>query len=972
MYAAEEAFASVSGANRLHCSILGGAGNERSVMPPTTSQSYQSYAYDASSSGRDLVLVVGFLAAIAIIYVLDATSDSVRCAAMSLVGVAALAWSVRATRIDPRWLLLALVMEETLPYVSIIPLDPETGRWFIRFPLLLAFAIPAVPVAWRSGILRQGDFRLWLIYFAWGAITVAYSIAPTTSGGRLLADVLVFFVLAVVASGVHEESEVEDVLGRLLVGLAILQVLMLIALLAFPSDLSWSEDDAGILRFSGIFTAPNEVGAITLATVGVALAYWHAAASRWRRAGIVLIMAMSVVFAGLADSRSIFVALAVGCSGYMVWRYRAKGAAVVLLFVLAAGGVYASMSMMSKTYVNRDLDTLTGRKQAWNFEVYKVERHPILGYGYSVEGEIFKDRYFQNWEIFWDRGANTPLHNGYLSVAVGLGIPALALLAYLFLRPWISLFRSKDDPWRLKPLFFFIVLPCLILGFDETGVAEPRYVKGVVLFLCWMIAERRRIASLSEVTLVVQSTRWSPFTVNARMVGMLIAGILLLGATRSWAANFYIDAARGSDSNPGTSQSAPWKTLNKANHFPFSRGDVVHLARGSMWRETLRPQQRDDSNFSGVTFTAYGAGDPPTINGADALSQWSPAGGEVYAAPLDKLVYNVFVDQGPGWGLAHACCLPGSACAPSQKRNPIRGATCSIGAMRPGSWYWSGPSPSGSSPANTLYVWLPDGSAPSGHVVEAVTREADVLGYAKSDQLDNLTIDGLRLIEAGLRAISLQSGDAAGCCGSRGIGTGRGISGLTVRNCVIERTGTGQFDDNSYGNAITIINASAPVVENNHVSYAGNHGNCINVQNSNGARVLNNVVDHWNHNGIDIKGSRGVLVDGNTAHDQAGMGAGFYTEFSADVTFSHNRVYNVSNGFQVSVGTAATLLDNTIGSAATGIYFGPRAFSLTMRNNSLDSCSVAVAGDGSGTISQDHNAWGPSPRFMIAGRQALF
>lgn len=935
-------------------------------MPLTTPHPYTSET--STARARDLVLLLGFVVAVAIIYVLDATSDMVRWGAIGLAGAALVVWAVRATRIDPRWLVLALVLEETLPYLNIIPLDPETGRWFLRFPFLIAFAIPAVPLAWRSGVLTKGNFRWWLIYFGWAALTVAYSIAPTTSGGRWVADVLVFFILAVVASRVEEESDVDQVLGRLMIGLAILQFLMLVAFVAFPSDLSWNEDDAGILRFSGIFSAPNEVGAVTLATVGVGLAYWHAA-SKWSRVGLAAVMVMALAFAGLADSRSTIVALAVGCSAYLVWRYRAKGMAVVLLFALAAGGVYGSMSVMSKTYVNRDVETLTGRKEAWKFEVYKVEQHPLLGYGYSVEGEIFQDRYFQNWEIFWDRGANTPLHNGYLSVAVGVGLPALALLLYLFVRPFLSLFRSKDDPWRLKPIFFLVVLPCFILGLDETGVAEPRYVKGITLFLCWMIAERRRLLAHAEVTLEVQSARWQPFAVNARMVGMLIAGMLLIGATRSFAADYYIDAARGSDSNPGTSQSSPWKTLNQANHFQFNRGDVVHLARGSMWRETLRPYGPGDANFAGVTFTAYGAGGPPTINGADAVARWSPAGNAVYSAPMDKLVYNLFVDQGPGWGLARACCLPGSGCAPSPKRNPTRGATCSFGPMRPGSWYWSGPAPSGGDPANMLYVWLPDGSAPSGHQVEAVTREADVLGWAPRDQLDNLKIDGLRLIQAGLRAISLQSGDAAGCCGSRGIGGGRGISGLLVRNCVIERTGTGQFDDGSYGNAITIINATAPLVENNHVSYAGNHGNCINVQNSNGARVLNNMVEHWNHNGIDIKGSRGVLVDGNTAHDQTEMGAGFYAEFSSEVTFSHNRVYNVSNGFQVSVGTAATLLDNTIESAATGVYFGPRAVTLTMRNNSLNSCRVAVAGDGAGSISQDHNLWGASPRFVIAGRQ---
>src|SRR5262249_41210316 len=151
-----------------------------------------------------------------------------------------------------------------------------------------------------------------------------------------------------------------------------------------------------------------------------------------------------------------------------------------------------------------------------------------------------------------------------------------------------------------------------------------------------------------------------------------------------------------------------------------------------------------------------------------------------------------------------------------------------------------------------LYVWLPNGDDPSRHSIEAVTRAFGVAGYVQNHQLDGLVLDHLEIVETGLRGINLESEDSAGCCGSRGVGNGVGLSGLQIRRCVVRQTGTGPFDDGSYGNAITIINATAPVVEDNQVSYCGNHGNCINVQNANGARITGNHVDHWNHNGIDV------------------------------------------------------------------------------------------------------------------------
>lgn len=921
-----------------------------------------------SRRGWASLLALGVVSAVLILGVLNASSDMIRWEALGAISLVALGCAVYATIVDQKWLVIALVLEETLPYLNILPFDKESGRWFLRLPLLLAFAIPATISAWKSGILGQGAFRLFLIYFAWAAISLIYSLKPGISAGRLFADSLEFLVLVAVVADIKDPQDMDKVLGRLVAACAILAFLNLLALFAFPSSLTWVDDESGVLRFSGITTTPNAMGGMMRATIGAGLVFWAASSGR-RRAFVALVMVLSIVFAALADSRSTFIALTLGCAAYLVWRYRFKGMAGILLLAVIAVAFYGTISVSNKAYFNRDVTTLTGRTYAWEFELQKIRERPLLGYGYDIEGEIFQDRYFQEWSTFWDQGVNTSTHNSYLSVAVGLGIPALLFWLYIFLKPWIWIFRGNDDEgWRLKQLFFFVGLPAIIMGFDETGLAQPRYADGVVLFLCWMIVERRRLLAQAEVLLDAHSVR-PLFAASARIAGALLLSSVLLFPARSWASDYYVDAVQGRDANSGLNPSTPWKTLNKINHFQFRPGDIVHLARGSTWRETLQPQGREDANFRGVTITSYGTGNLPTINGADEVSNWTPAGSGIYSARMDKKVYNLFVNQAPGWGLFQACCLPGSNCAPSPRTNPVHGESCAIGPMRAGSWYWSGAAPSGGGLANTLYVWLPDGSAPTGRLIEAVVRPMDVLTWVPKDQLDNFKLDGLRLIQAGLRAISLQSGDRAGCCGSRGVASGRGISGLAVRNCIVERTGTGMFDEGSYGNAITIINATAPLVENNRVSFSGDHGNCINVQNSNGARVLNNMVDHWNHNGIDIKGSRDVLVDGNSARDQPAFGAGFYAEYCENVTFSHNRVYNVSNGFQIALESSATIIDNYIQSAATGVFFGPRSIALKLERNTMNSCSIAFEGDGSGSLQQDNNSWGTNPRFMVHGRE---
>ena len=275
----------------------------------------------------------------------------------------------------------------------------------------------------------------------------------------------------------------------------------------------------------------------------------------------------------------------------------------------------------------------------------------------------------------------------------------------------------------MKPIFFFLVLPAFILGLDETGLADPRYVKGVIFFLCWAIAERRMFVSEQALRTEVSLDGSNWFTVGSRVAAFLLALNLIAMTGRALAGDYYVDAANGNDGQAGTAPQSAWRTLARVNRFAFHPGDSVHLARGSIWREDLKPAAPGASNFAGVMFTAYGNGQLPTINGSDPITRWSRSDSGVYSSPVAGRVFNVFADGQPGWGLAHACCGPSQRCSATSPKAYIKGQTCAIGAMQPGSWYWSEAGGSG----GTLYVWLPDSSDPSAHFIEAVTRPFGVI-----------------------------------------------------------------------------------------------------------------------------------------------------------------------------------------------------------------------------------------------------
>jgi O-antigen ligase len=227
-------------------------------------------------------------------------------------------------------------------------------------------------------------------------------------------------------------------------------------------------------------------------------------------------MVAAVALSGLADSRSPFVGMAVGGLLYLIWKYRFR--AVPIIFALGLVG-FGLVSFVNPEYLNRgDVTSLTGRTEVWDFAVEKIKQRPLLGYGFEVEGQIMLAHDFPIWWGPWEEGPRSSIHSEYLSKAVSLGVPALLFWVFFFVRPWLALFRRKDDPWNLKPLFFLIVVPILILNLTESTAGECRYSVGMIATLCWALAERQRLAMLqrrpdaipSQVIILKPVTRTAP------------------------------------------------------------------------------------------------------------------------------------------------------------------------------------------------------------------------------------------------------------------------------------------------------------------------------------------------------------------------------------------------------------------------------------------------------------------------------
>lgn len=77
----------------------------------------------------------------------------------------------------------------------------------------------------------------------------------------------------------------------------------------------------------------------------------------------------------------------------------------------------------------------------------------------------------------------------------------------------------------------------------------------------------------------------------------------------SFTGTVYYVSNDGSDSNSGTSPSSPWATISKVNSASLISGDAVLFRRGDEFRGHI-------TGKAGVTYSAYGTGDKPIINGS--------------------------------------------------------------------------------------------------------------------------------------------------------------------------------------------------------------------------------------------------------------------------------------------------------------------------------------------------------------------
>ncbi len=118
-----------------------------------------------------------------------------------------------------------------------------------------------------------------------------------------------------------------------------------------------------------------------------------------------------------------------------------------------------------------------------------------------------------------------------------------------------------------------------------------------------------------------QQQNWRDGSCVPRWVVFLSAGLifLIVGAGQVEAATYYVNAATGNDSSPGSLEQ-PWKSITRAVG-SLQPGDTV-LVRGGLYRESINAQINGTADKR-ITIKAYPS-ETPVLEGTMVIQGWTP------------------------------------------------------------------------------------------------------------------------------------------------------------------------------------------------------------------------------------------------------------------------------------------------------------------------------------------------------------
>ncbi|MCU7495171.1 MAG: O-antigen ligase family protein [Ignavibacteria bacterium] len=365
---------------------------------------------------------------------------------------------------------------------------------YLRIGILALTGIAGIVKYLRLLPVNKGrmpvHFLLLGLFLVFALLSVSYSIDKEFTFIRTASFFALGGFLLGFDSWLKEEEQFEKALNVIFFFVAISVIINSLALVLLPSRVWWWEAEE---RFLGLWDHPNTLGGFCMLSYPVLL--WKLGRSENLNTRLILValLLLTVSMHYLSGSRtSIVVAVAGLITWFLVQKKVLKAGLTAALFILLAVIFVQFKPQVFEREGDRKLTDLTGREEFWQGAGILISERPLQGYGYSVEGKVWEDaRFYDPKNSLWAGSSRSSLHNGYISVAIGVGLLAFVLWCIILLIPlWRVSFTPASD---YKALIISMIIMILLSNFAESAITGGNSINSVFFWIAWVLAGRAAI-----------------------------------------------------------------------------------------------------------------------------------------------------------------------------------------------------------------------------------------------------------------------------------------------------------------------------------------------------------------------------------------------------------------------------------------------------------------------------------------------
>ncbi len=321
----------------------------------------------------------------------------------------------------------------------------------------------------------------------WCGLSVLTSWEPALSGRRFAFTVVILSTAAIamlLPKNVRHFSDVLAAVVLIVIALCYFGVFFVPSLSIHQATDNIESGLAGDWR--GLFGHKNDASAAMAVFIFIGL---FVARVRSRGLGFIIV-SLALIFLLFTKSKTSIavVPVVLAVSALMARTRRPLLGATIALSILAILSLLSVGSIYSETV--RDLldlvladSTFTGRNDVWQFAADHLVQRPITGFGFASFWGTPEVVYGMGGYALWASAA-PHAHNGYLDLALTVGIPGTVLVTlWLVLLPLVDFYRAPTDRPEASALEMLFLRVCLFAAYGSCFESLLLQEGGAALFL---------------------------------------------------------------------------------------------------------------------------------------------------------------------------------------------------------------------------------------------------------------------------------------------------------------------------------------------------------------------------------------------------------------------------------------------------------------------------------------------------------